>query len=34
MSLHTHAQEWLSYISKVSRKILTTKTKTAMKTIP
>jgi hypothetical protein len=28
MALHIHAQEWLSYISKISRKILTTKTKT------
>ncbi len=27
MSLHAHAQEWLSHISKTSRKILTTKTK-------
>jgi hypothetical protein len=25
MTLHVHAQEWLSYISKISRKILTTK---------
>jgi hypothetical protein len=28
MSLHTYAQEWLSHISKHSRKILTTKQKT------
>jgi hypothetical protein len=28
MSLHKHAQEWLSHISKHSRKILTTKQKT------
>jgi hypothetical protein len=28
MALHVHAQEWLSYIFKISRKILTTKTKT------
>jgi hypothetical protein len=27
MGLHIHAQEWLSYISKISRKILATKTK-------
>jgi hypothetical protein len=27
MALHVHAQEWLSHISKTSRKILTTKTK-------
>ena len=25
MAIHVHAQEWLSYISKTSRKILTTK---------
>jgi len=31
MALHTHAQEWLSYISKISRKILTTKSKTKPK---
>jgi hypothetical protein len=27
MALHIHAQEWLSHISKISRKILTTKNK-------
>jgi hypothetical protein len=27
MTLHVHAQEWLSHISKISRKILTTKPK-------
>jgi hypothetical protein len=27
VTLHVHAQEWLSHISKTSRKILTTKTK-------
>jgi len=27
MALHTHAQEWLSHISKISRTILTTKPK-------
>ena len=27
MALHVHAQEWLSHISRISRKILTTKTK-------
>ena len=32
IALHVHAQEWLSSISKTSRKILTTKTKTATKT--
>ena len=32
MALHIHAQEWLSHISKISRKILTTKTKTALAT--
>ena len=26
-AVHTYAQEWLSYISKISRKILTTKNK-------
>jgi hypothetical protein len=31
MSLHIHAQEWLSYISKISRKILIIKTKTKPK---
>ena len=34
MSLHVHAQEWLSYISRVSRKILTTKAKTTTSTKP
>jgi hypothetical protein len=34
MALHIHAQEWLSHISKTSRKILTTKTKTATNTKP
>jgi hypothetical protein len=29
MALHVHAQEWLSHISKTSRKILATKTKKA-----
>ena len=28
MALHIHAQEWLSYFSKISRTILTTKTNT------
>ena len=32
MALHVHAQEWLSHISKISRKILTTKTKQAAST--
>jgi hypothetical protein len=32
MALHVHAQEWLSHISKISRKILTTKTKQASAT--
>jgi hypothetical protein len=27
MALHVHAQEWLTHIFKISRKILTTKTK-------
>ena len=34
MALHVHAQEWLSHISKTSRKILTTKTKTVTNTKP
>jgi hypothetical protein len=34
MALHVHAQEWLSHISKISRKILTTKTKKAAITKP
>ncbi len=34
MALHVHAQEWLSEISKISRKILTTKTKKAATTKP
>ena len=34
MALHVHAQEWLSHISKISRKILTTKTKQAASTKP
>ena len=29
MALHVHAQEWLSHISKTSRKILTTKSEKA-----
>ena len=32
MALHVHAQEWLSHISKISRKILTTKIKKASTT--
>ena len=32
MALHVHAQEWLSHISKISRRILTTKTKKASAT--
>jgi hypothetical protein len=31
MALHIHAEEWLSHISKVSRKKFTTKTKTKPK---
>jgi len=31
MSLHVHAQEWLSHISNISRKILTIKQKTNIK---
>jgi len=34
MALHVHAQEWLSHISKISRKILTTKTKQAASNKP
>jgi hypothetical protein len=34
MALHVHAQEWLSHVSKSSRKILTTKTETAASTKP
>jgi hypothetical protein len=30
MTLHIHAQEWLSYISKVSRNVLTTKKKPSL----
>ncbi len=33
MALHTHAQEWLTHISKISRKILNTKAKPATCTI-
>ena len=33
MAFHTHAQEWLSYISKTSRKILTTNTKKTLDTL-
>jgi hypothetical protein len=32
MALHVHAQEWLSHISKISRKILTTMNKKAATT--
>ena len=34
MALHVHAQKWLSHISKISGKILTTKTKQAASTKP
>ena len=34
MALHVHAQEWLSHISKISRMILTTKTKNTPTTKP
>ena len=34
MALHVHAQEWLSHISKTSRKILTTQTKQTATTKP
>jgi hypothetical protein len=34
MALHVHAQEWLTHISKISRKILTTETKKAATTKP
>ena len=34
MALHVHAQEWLSHISKISRKLFTTKTTKAATTKP